>query len=208
MDQTNAPTSVTATPADGAAQPPIFQRLDQSEKYPYSFKEYVRRMLWAIGQATLWRYSPPRAFRFRRWLLRHFGAKLADNTWLRHTTVIAHPWLLEMEEWSNLARDVTVYNLGPIFIGRHSVVSQGTYLGAGTHASLQPHLPLLRPPIRIGRGVWIGAQAFIGPGVSIGDNSIVGARAVVSKDVPRGVIVAGNPARVIKPRPMPPAPAQ
>src|SRR5439155_22541783 len=126
MDQTNAPTSVTATPADGAAQPPIFQRLDQSEKYPYSFKEYVRRMLWAIAQATLWRYSPPRAFRFRRWLLRRFGAKLADNTWLRHTTVIAHPWLLEMEQWSNLARDVTAYMLRPNPSGRSPVARSAT----------------------------------------------------------------------------------
>ncbi|HZK80265.1 MAG TPA: type B chloramphenicol O-acetyltransferase, partial [Humisphaera sp.] len=60
----------------------------------------------------------------------------------------------------------------------------------------------LRPSITIGSGVWICAGAFIGPGVTIGDNSIVGARAVVTRDIPPGMIVAGNPARVIKPRPM------
>src|SRR6185437_3157980 len=59
-----------------------------------------------------------------------------------------------------------------------------------------------RPPIRIGGGVWVCADAFIGPGVSIGDNSVVGARAVVTHDVPNDVIVAGNPAKVIKPRVM------
>src|SRR5207248_7246530 len=92
----------------------------------------------------------------------------------------------------------------------HSVLSQDVYVCAGTHDPSLPLLPLLRPPIRIGSGVWIAAQAFIGPGVTIGDNSVIGARAVVVKDIPPGVVAAGNPARVLKPRPMhagQPAPA-
>jgi putative colanic acid biosynthesis acetyltransferase WcaF len=63
-----------------------------------------------------------------------------------------------------------------------------------------PTLPLLREPITIGDGVWIAAGAFIGPGVTVGNNSVVGARAVVMKNVEEDVVVAGNPARVIKPR--------
>ena len=57
--------------------------------------------------------------------------------------------------------------------GENSVVSQGTYLCAGTHDYQQPDMPLLRPPITIGRGVWIAAQAFIGPGVTVDRISIV-----------------------------------
>src|SRR5204863_7653015 len=87
-----------------------------------------------------------------------------------------------------------------VSIADHSVISQDAYLCAGTHDYTQPTLPLLRPPITIGHGVWIAAGAFIGPDVTIGDNSVVGARAVVMKDVPPGVVVAGNPARVIKQR--------
>ncbi len=101
-----------------------------------------------------------------------------------------------------LGDHVHVYNLGPITIGDHTVISQDVYLCAGTHDYTQPDLPLVRPSITIGSGVWICAGAFIGPGVTIGDNAIVGARAVVTKDVPPGMIVAGNPARVIKVRPM------
>lgn len=53
-------------------------------------------------------------------------------------------------------------------------------------------------PVRIGRDVWIGGGAIILPGVTIGDNAIVGAGSVVTHDVPAGATVAGNPARVIK----------
>jgi acetyltransferase-like isoleucine patch superfamily enzyme len=58
----------------------------------------------------------------------------------------------------------------------------------------------LREAITIGDGVWIAAKAFIGPAVTIGDNTVVGACAVVMKDVEANVVVAGNPAKVIKAR--------
>ncbi|HRK60930.1 MAG TPA: sugar O-acetyltransferase [Candidatus Omnitrophota bacterium] len=53
-------------------------------------------------------------------------------------------------------------------------------------------------PITIGDDVWIGGSAIICPGVTIGSKSVIGAGAVVTKDVPNGVVVAGNPARVLK----------
>jgi putative colanic acid biosynthesis acetyltransferase WcaF len=55
----------------------------------------------------------------------------------------------------------------------------------------------VKPPIHVGAGAWICAEAFIGPDVIIGDGAIVGARAVVTKNVDPGTIVAGNPAREI-----------
>ena len=53
-------------------------------------------------------------------------------------------------------------------------------------------------PIKIGKNVWIGADCTILPGITIGDNSIIGAGSVVTKDVPYNVVVAGNTARIIK----------
>jgi acetyltransferase-like isoleucine patch superfamily enzyme len=53
-------------------------------------------------------------------------------------------------------------------------------------------------PIRLGRGVWIGFDCIIMPGVTIGDGAIVGARSVVTKDVPPFTVAAGNPARMIR----------
>lgn len=181
----------------------IFQRLDQTAKYPYTRSQYLGRYAWLIVQATLIHFSPPRAFGWRRFWLRLFGARLAKTARVGRTINVLHPWLLTVGHHSHLADRVLVYNLGPISVGDHTIVSQGAYLCAGTHDYTKPNLPLLRPPINIGSGVWVCTEAFIGPGVTVGDNSVVGARAVVNRDVPPGVVVAGNPATVIKPRPMP-----
>ncbi len=74
------------------------------------------------------------------------------------------------------------------------------HLCAGTHDYADPSMPLLKPPITVGDQAWVCADAYIGPGVTIGEGAVVGARAVIVKDVPPWTIVAGNPARPIKKR--------
>jgi putative colanic acid biosynthesis acetyltransferase WcaF len=180
---------------------PIFQRLDTTARFPYSAGEYARRALWEVVQATCIRWSFRRAEGWRRFWLRMFGARISRTCKIKPTTRIRHPWLLSLGEFSVLAEDVDVYNLGPVDIGDHTVVSHRATLCAGTHDHTQPNLPLQRPPIRIGHGVWICTQAFIGPGVTVGDNCVIASCAVVTKDAPPGMILAGNPARVVKARP-------
>jgi putative colanic acid biosynthesis acetyltransferase WcaF len=177
------------------------QTLDRSQRRPYTNWEYARRFLWAAVQASLFRFSLPQMTTWRRFLLGLFGAKIGHSV-IHPTVKIMHPWLLSMGDWSNLGPRVVVYNLGPIHIGSHTLVSQHVYLCAGTHDYHEPSLPLLRPSISIGSGVWIAAHAFIGPGIHIGDGSVIGARSVVARNVPPGVVAAGNPCRVLKPRVM------
>jgi len=180
----------------------IFQRLDQTARFPYTTREYLGRFLWECVEATCVRWSPRRSHRWRRFWLRRFGAHIGPISATKASTRIVHPWLLSVGEYSMIAEGVTIYNLGRITIGSHTVISQDAYLCGGTHDYTRCNLPLQRAEIRIGSGVWIGAGAFVGPGITVGDNSVIGARAVVTSNVPPGVIVAGNPARVIKPRPM------
>ena len=180
----------------------IVQTLDRCQAAPYALNEYARRLLWVIAQATLFRLPIPRAYGWRRFLLRCFGAKLGRHAGVHASVKITHPWLLEMGDWTMIGPRAIVYNLGKITIGHHTVISQYVHLCAGSHDYTIPSLPLLRPEIHIGAGVWIAADAFIGPGVTIGNNSVIGARAVVVKDIPPGVVAAGNPCRVIKDRVM------
>jgi putative colanic acid biosynthesis acetyltransferase WcaF len=191
------------SPPDSESEPPhIFQTLDKVNAYPYSRGEYVRRLLWNVVQATIFRFSPGRASGWRRFLLKLFGAKIGPHSGMRPNARIFHPWLFEMGDYSMLGQNVIIYNLGPVRIGHHSVLSQDCYVCAGTHDYTRATLPLQRPPITIGDGVWVAAGAFIGPGVTVGDNCVIAARAVVAKDVPAGVVAGGNPCRVIKQRPM------
>ena len=94
-----------------------------------------------------------------------------------------------------------VYNLGFIRIGDRTTISQGAHLCGGSHDLNMSAFPLVRAEINVGSDCWICADAFVGPFVTIGDQSVVGARAVAVKNVPSGIIVAGNPAKKVKDRP-------
>jgi len=181
----------------------LYQRLDRTSRAPYSASEYFRKLLWNTIGALMFRWSPRSLMHLRVGIVNLFGGRIHRTVVLRRTARIWHPWLLMMEEHSCLGEEVVIYNLGPVHIGSHTVLSQRVHLCNGTHDISSVTLPLKRPSMRIGSGVWICADAFIGPGVIVGDNAIVGARAVVTKGVNPAVIVAGNPAREIRCRPRP-----
>ena len=83
------------------------------------------------------------------------------------------------------------------------MISYGAHFCAGTHDYTKHNLPLLKPEIRLGQGIWVCSDTFVGPGVEVGDFSIIGARAVVLKSFPALSILGGNPAKKIKDRPIP-----
>lgn len=97
--------------------------------------------------------------------------------------------------------NVVALDVAPIRLGDNVLIGPNVQLLTPTH-SLDPERRRAGweggEPITVGDNVWIGGGAIICPGVSIGANSIVGAGAIVTKDVPANVVVAGNPARVIK----------
>lgn len=88
---------------------------------------------------------------------------------------------------------------GGIYIDDGALIGPMVVLATLNHEQDPEHRGNLFPkPIRIGKKVWIGANATVLPGVTIGDGAIVAAGAVVAKDVPSGVIVGGVPAKIIK----------
>ena len=168
---------------------------------PYSNREKLARVLWACVQASLFRLSFHSWYRWRRLLLRLFGARLDPVCRIRRTVRVECPWNLRVGHDSAVGDGATLYCLGPVSIGDRVTVSQGAHLCAGTHDYTKRSMPLLRPAICVGNDVWICADAFIGPGVVVGDGVILGARAVAMDDLQAWTMYSGNPARAIRARP-------
>ncbi|WP_200387873.1 putative colanic acid biosynthesis acetyltransferase [Thiocapsa imhoffii] len=169
------------------------------QQRPYSRREYVGRVLWSLAQ-PLFRLSPRSLFVWRTTLLRLFGARIGPHAHVYPSARIYLPWNLTLGADASIGEWSLIYNLGPVDIGDRATISHRAHLCAGSHDYRDPTLPLLRLPITIGAEAWICADAFVGPGRRIGEGAIVGAAAVVVKDVPAWTIVAGNPARYVKSR--------
>ncbi len=95
--------------------------------------------------------------------------------------------------------DCKFQDQGGIFIGDGVLIGHNVVLATINH-DLRPQSRrgMYPKPIKIGRNVWIGSNSTILPGVSVGDNAVIGAGSVVTKDIPENMVAAGNPARVIK----------
>ncbi len=181
--------------SDRAGAPAVDFRANRAAR-KYTPWEQTRRVAWGAGRWLI-RFSPRPCFAFRRAVLRLFGAKIGAYVHVYPSTHLYMPWNVEIGEWSALGDEVLIYSLGKVRIGQQVTVSYRSHVCAGTHDFSDPALPLLKPPVTLEDGAWIGTEAFIGPGVVVGAGAIVGARAVVVKDVEPMRIVAGNPARTV-----------
>jgi putative colanic acid biosynthesis acetyltransferase WcaF len=166
------------------------------EAVKYSSTQNAARVAWAVVY-PLFRFSPRPFFGWRVSLLRLFGARVGRNVHVYPSARVTMPWNLEVGEWSSIGEDVLLYDLGKVSIGSRVTISHRAQLCAGTHDYRRLDMPLLKPPIRVGDDAWICANAFVGPGVAVGEGAVVGACAVAVRDVPAWSIVAGNPAQVV-----------
>lgn len=165
----------------------------------WSRKEQVGRLLWAMAQ-PFFSLSPRLFWRWRRTILRLFGAKVGANVHIYPSVRITIPWNLTLGDRCSVGDRAILYALGPITIGTNSTISQGAHLCAGSHDWRQAEMPLMKPPIIVGENCWIAADAFVGPNVTIGASVVIGARAVAFRDIPTGAIAIGNPAIVVSNR--------
>lgn len=133
-------------------------------------------------------------------LYRLFGAKISKNVVIYSSAKVYDPRKLIMDEGACLGPDVDCYNVDIVHLKKNSIVSQKTYLCTASHNIESYGFELVTAPIVVEQNAWIAADVFIGMGVTIGENSVVGARSSVFKNVPANVVVGGNPAKEIKKR--------
>lgn len=130
----------------------------------------------------------------------------------RHVSISEFFWVsfanseatLRIEDDVYIGRFCTFSIAESVVIEKNALISDRVFIGDCNHGFTDQQTPIAHQPViragavNIGEGCWIGIGAAIMPGVSIGKNSVVGANAVVTKDVPDFTAVAGNPARVLK----------
>lgn len=170
-------------------------------KTPYSKSNKAKRLLWTIVWGLFARPFPKSMFAgWKRMLLRLFGAKMSSTAIVYASAKVFMPWNLVMDDYACIADGVDCYNAAPIHIGVNATVSQRAYLCTASHDISDPHHRQIQRPINIEDRAWVCAEAFVGPGVTVGEGAVVGARGCAYKDVEPWTVVGGNPARVIKKR--------
>lgn len=179
---------------------PFQVRREPGSQSPWPLRQRVKAVLWEVTWTLLCRWTPKPANPWRLLILRWFGATLHGTPFVHQRARIQLPWNVELHDRSCVGDRTSLYSLDRITLRRGASVAQEAYLCAGTHDLDVPDWPLLTAPIEVGEGAFIGARAFVLPGVSIGPRAVVGAASVVTGSVDADTVLAGNPARVVRSR--------
>ena len=171
-------------------------------KSSFSLSQRLSRQVWKVC-SILVTASPRPLHAWRRFVLKCFGAKLHPTARVYPGVRIWHPARLIMHAKSCLAERVEVYNPAVVEICEGATISQGTWLCTASHDFDDPEHPLVTAPIRIDRGAWLAGDVFVGPGVTVGEEAVALARAVLVKDIQPSDVVGGNPAKVLRKRALP-----
>lgn len=168
---------------------------------PHSLGNRLRRVLWGFVYLLLVRPSPRFAHKWRNWIYRLMGAKLHPTARIYPTARVWAPWNIVMGEMACLGDLCDIYSVATVTLGAHATVSQYSYLCTASHDFEADNHPLTVAPITLGRDVWIAADVFVGPGVTIPDGVVVGARSsVFTSGLPAWHLCAGSPAKPLRER--------
>ncbi|MAO22578.1 MAG: hypothetical protein CMJ35_10400 [Phycisphaerae bacterium] len=173
-------------------------RVDEPpRKSPWSTKAKVLRLLWAVVEVTLWRYSPTPAWGFRRFLLRCFGARVGRGVRVHPSVKVIIPWNIDLGQGVVVYERAILYALGTITVGERSEIGPLAHICAGTHDYTSPAFTLLREPISIGKDCLIGIAAFVAPSIILADGTVLEPRSAMYSNSEEGCVYIGNPAKPV-----------
>ena len=154
----------------------------------------LKEGLWVLIKCAFFLNPLPLPSRLRCILLRLFGAKVGKGVVIRSRTNFTFPWRLTIGNYTWIGEQVEILSLAPVTIGSNVCISQRAYLCTGSHDFHSGGFDLITRPICIEDRSWIAASAFICPGVTIAEGSMVGAGVTVTRDVPMGArLLPGEP---------------
>lgn len=166
----------------------------------FSLSNRIYRAAWMLTWMLLASWTPPNWHPWRRILLTMFGAQVSRNSGVYGSARIWSPMNLVVGEGAYIGPNTIVYSMARIELKPFSLISQGAHICAGTHDIDDPHFQLVAKSIVIGSRAWIAADAFVGPGVVVGEGAVLGARGCAFRDLEPWTVYGGNPARPIRKR--------
>lgn len=166
----------------------------------FTLRNRLERAVFILVWAMLAGWTPPPFHRWRCAILRAFGAKIGARVRIYGSTIVWMPRNLAIGDDSLIGPRVRLYNQGRIDIGKNVVVSQGAHVCASSHDVSDPLFQLVLRPIRIEDRAWVAADAFVGPGVTVGEGAVLAARGVAVRAMDPLTIYGGNPAKALRTR--------
>lgn len=181
----------------------MFELLHSGELYFPNDEEIMTLQLQCLEKLYDFNATRPSEQQRRSELLREMFAEIGEGCYIEpplHANWAGHFVHFGKNIYANFG--LTLVDDTHIYVGDCTMFGPNVVIATAGH----PILPELREqglqynaPVRIGRNCWIGAGALLMPGVTIGDNTVVGAGSVVTKDLPADVVAVGNPCRVLRP---------
>ena len=137
----------------------------------------------------------------RREILEELLGQVGENIFIEPTFKCDYGYNIKVGDNFYANFDCVILDVCPVNIGKNVFLAPGVHIYTATHpldAEERCSGAEYGKPVTIGDNVWLGGRSVIAPGVTIGNNVVVAAGAVVVKDVPDNVVVGGNPAKIIK----------
>ena len=160
----------------------------------------LKEALWLVTSLLLFRACPFSFSALKRLVLRAFGARIGKNVTFKPQVKIVFPWKLTVGDHVWLGEECWLLNLERITIGNNVCISQRAFLCSGSHNYKLSTFDLIVKPITVEDGCWIGANAWVGPGVTVGTHAVLTAGSVAGKSLEPYGIYRGNPAVLVKSR--------
>ena len=143
----------------------------------------LKEAVWILVKCAFFLNPLPLPSMLRVWILRRFGATVGEGVVIRSRTNITFPWKLSIGDHVWIGEEVAILSLAPVTIGSHVCISQRAFLCTGSHDFNVTTFDLITRPIVINDHSWVAAGAFVAPGVTVGEGSMVGAGVTVIQDV-------------------------
>ena len=180
----------------------IREKMHNGELYLPTEKEIWEEQQLCLGRLYDFNHTRPTDYDKRKALIKELFAEFGEGSYIE-TPFYANWGGRHVHFGKNIYANfnLTLVDDTHIYIGDYTMIGPNVVIATAGH----PLLPELREkgyqynaPVHIGRNCWLGAGVIVVPGITIGDNAVIGAGSVVTKDIPANVLAVGNPCRVLR----------